>query len=115
WMCHLNGIGFRTLRLSGPHQHTWATKSSFLEFGIRFLVPRFGYFRARFNCSLAAFTTESTVKPNFFNKSFSGTDAPKERMPMLCPVAPTYFAQPKTEACSTETRAVTFEGKTRSR
>ena len=34
---------------------------------------------------------------------------------MLCPVAPTYLAQPNVEACSTETRAVTCGGSTRSR
>ena len=40
------------------------------------------------SCSLAAATTCSGVKPNFFTKSLSGADAPKERMPMLCPVSP---------------------------
>src|SRR5437588_7381892 len=66
-------------------------------------------------CSLAAATTCSGVKPNFFCKSLSGAEAPKDRMPMLCPVTPTYLAQPKIEACSTDTRAVTSGGSTRSR
>src|SRR5262249_13879217 len=70
---------------------------------------------ARPNCSLAAATPYLGVKPNFLIRSLRGADAPKERMPMLCPVAPTYLAQPKVEACSTETRAFTSGGNTRSR
>src|SRR5262249_7827305 len=67
------------------------------------------------NWSFAASTTRSTVKPNSRWRSLSGAEAPKDRMPMLWPFAPTYFAQPKTDACSTETRAVTPGGKTASR
>ena len=48
-------------------------------------------------------------------RSFSGADAPNDRIPMLCPVSPTYFAQPNVEACSTDTRAVTAGGSTLSR
>ena len=35
------------------------------------------------NCSLAAATMCSTVKPNFFCNSFSGAEAPKVCMPMV--------------------------------
>src|ERR1700758_5645458 len=55
----------------------------------------------RCSCALAAATTCSEVNPNFFARSLSGADAPKERMPMLCPAMPTYLAQPNVEACST--------------
>ena len=71
--------------------------------------------RARRTCSRAASTTASAVKPNFCCNCFNGADAPNDRMPMLCPVAPTYLDQPNVEASSTETRAVTPGGNTRSR
>src|SRR5262245_60709850 len=60
-------------------------------------------------CSLAAATTLSGVKPNFFCSSFSGAEAPKVCMPIVVPVGPTYRLQPNVAACSTETRAVTDE------
>src|SRR5712691_9942297 len=63
----------------------------------------------------AAWTTCSTVKPNFFCSSLSGADAPKVSIPILAPVGPTYRSQPKVPACSTETRAVTSGGRTLSR
>ena len=69
----------------------------------------------RATCCLAAATTFSTVKPNFFCNSLSGAEAPKVFMPMLCPSMPTYRAQPNVEACSTDTRAVTAGGSTCSR
>src|SRR5262249_49504790 len=59
------------------------------------------------NWSFAASTTRSAVKPNSRWRSLSGAEAPKDRMPILWPFAPTYFAQPKTDACSTETRVMT--------
>src|SRR5712692_6098565 len=40
------------------------------------------------NCCLAAATTWSGVKPNFSCKAFSGADAPKVCMPMICPLRP---------------------------
>lgn len=46
----------------------------------------------------AAAITCSTVNPNFLARSFSGADAPKDCMPMLRPVEPTYLAQPKVDA-----------------
>src|SRR5262249_9126380 len=70
---------------------------------------------ARATCSRAAARTRSGVKPNFFCSSLSGAEAPKGCMPMASPVVPTYRCQPKVEACSTETRAVTAGGRTLSR
>ncbi len=39
-------------------------------------------------CAFAAFTTASNVKPKCGNKSFSGADAPNDRIPMIAPVRP---------------------------
>src|SRR5262249_8942328 len=62
----------------------------------------------------AAATTASGVNPNFFCSSLSGAEAPKVFMPMISPAFPTNCRQPKTEACSTATRAVTDGGNTES-
>ena len=37
------------------------------------------------------------------------------RMPMIAPVGPAYFSQPKAAPISTQTRAVTLGGSTESR
>src|SRR5262249_20676933 len=62
----------------------------------------------------AAATTASGVNPNFFCSSLRGAEAPKVFMPMISPVLPTNWRQPKTDACSTATRAVTPDGDTES-
>src|SRR5262249_23139009 len=49
----------------------------------------------------ATSTTCSTVNPNFFCSSLSGAEAPKEPIPIMAPVCPTYRSQPKVAACST--------------
>src|SRR5262249_35448817 len=67
------------------------------------------------SCSHAAAAPCSGVKPNFFCNSFSGADAPKVFMPNVFPPSPTYRSQPKVELASTDTRAVTAEGRTLSR
>src|SRR6516165_861591 len=64
---------------------------------------------------LAAVTMCSALNPNFFWSCFKGAEAPKLSIPMLCPSEPVYLLHPKSEACSTETRARTFGGKTYSR
>jgi hypothetical protein len=43
---------------------------------------------------LAAATTFSTLKPNFFNSCFIGADAPKLSIQMLRPSQPVYLLQP---------------------
>src|SRR5262245_32871438 len=67
------------------------------------------------SCSRAAATTCSGVKPNFFCSSFSGAEAPNVFMPSARPPVPTYRSQPKVDATSTDTRAVTADGRTLSR
>src|SRR6476469_8843223 len=67
------------------------------------------------NSSRAAATTASGVKPNLFCNSLSGAEAPNVRIPRLLPAWPTYCAQPKVDACSTEILAVTLCGSTLSR
>ena len=74
-----------------------------------------GYRRDGCSCSLAAATTCSGVNPNFFCNSFSGADDPKVFMPNAFPLGPTYRSQPKVELASTDTRAVTADGRTLSR
>ena len=71
-------------------------ENSYSRFGFtRLGVPIIGlsvayyYFRARANWFLAAATTCSGVKPNFFCSSFSGADAPNVFMPSVCPPVPT--------------------------
>ena len=49
-------------------------------------------------CFFAAAMTASVVKPKCFITSFTGADAPNERMPMTAPVAPAYFSQPERRA-----------------
>src|SRR5262252_3366731 len=61
---------------------------------------------------LAAATTCSAVMSNFFSNCLSGADAPNVSMQMLCPSEPVYLLQPKSEACSTDTRAFTLGGRT---
>src|ERR1019366_1504058 len=68
------------------------------------------HFPTRFNCRFAASTTFSVENPKSLSRSLSGAEAPNDRIPMLSPSRPTYFAQPNTDASSTETRAVTFGG-----
>src|SRR4051812_29718049 len=70
------------------------------------------YFFAFAICSFAAVTTPSRVKPNFFDRSLRGAEAPKVFMPIVLPVLPTYLCQPKVPAASTLTRAVTCGGRT---
>ena len=60
----------------------------------------------------ATLTTFSGVNPNLVCSSLSGADAPKVFIPMVSPSEPVYLAQPKVDACSTATRAVTDGGKT---
>src|SRR5271166_3586809 len=70
---------------------------------------------ALFDCSMAAATTASTVKPNFFTSFCRGADSPKVLMPTRPPSIPTYRSQPNLAACSTETRALMCDGSTDSR
>src|SRR5262249_6709780 len=56
--------------------------------------------------------TRSGSKPNFRCSSLSGAEAPKVFMPMMRPDGPTYRSQPRVDACSTATRAVTSGGST---
>src|ERR1700736_4617268 len=68
-----------------------------------------------FDCAIAsraASTTFSVVKPNFFNRSLIGAEAPKRRIPIIFPVGPTYCDQPSVAAASTDTRAFTVGGRT---
>src|SRR5262249_13723839 len=71
--------------------------------------------RARASVSRAAVTTRSGVNPNFVCSAFSGAEAPNVFMPITSPSSPTYARQPKVDACSTATRAVTAAGRTLSR
>ena len=66
-------------------------------------------------CFFAAATMFSMLKPNFFNKCLRGADAPNVSIQTLCPSQPVYLLQPKSDACSTDTRAFTFRGRTDSR
>src|SRR5262249_11873559 len=62
----------------------------------------------------AAAPTASGGEPHSFCASLRGAEAPKVFMPMISPVLPTNWRQPKTDACSTATRAVTADGNTES-
>src|SRR5208282_167903 len=64
---------------------------------------------------LAAATTCSALMPNFFNNCLRGAEAPKESIQMWWPSEPVYLLQPKSDACSTDTRAFTLGGRTDSR
>src|SRR5260370_37294455 len=68
-------------------------------------------YRAFAISSLAAAMTTSGVNPNFFCNALSGADAPKVCIPIL---RPAYRSQPTVDACSTDTRAFTPGGSTRS-
>ena len=61
-----------------------------------------------------AFTTFSTVNPNFSNSKSAGADAPNPCMVTYAPSRPTYFPQPKSLKASTATRARTCFGSTES-
>ena len=61
---------------------------------------------------MAAATTSSTVKPNFFMSFCKGADSPKILMPTRAPSIPTYRSQPNLAASSTETRALICGGNT---
>src|SRR5260370_18493892 len=74
-----------------------------------------GVLRCRAIWLFAAATTFAGLKPNFFNSCLRGADAPKVLIPMLCPLLPVYFLQPKSDACSSHTLAFICEGRTDSR
>src|SRR5580700_652449 len=60
----------------------------------------------------ATATTWSGSKPKCFCNSLRGAEAPNVFMQTSCPPRPTYRSQPKLEACSSATRAVTCGGNT---
>lgn len=63
-------------------------------------------------CSFAAATIASALNPNLFINRFNGAEAPKVSIQTLWPSEPVYLHQPKSDAISTETRALTCGGNT---
>ena len=47
-----------------------------------------------YNTLLTAFTTLSTVKPNFSKRTLAGAEAPKLFMAIVVPSRPTYLPHP---------------------
>src|SRR5262249_40972623 len=109
-----NGIAAREAKVTGRHRRKRIRSESVVRLCQRAVAKAHGRSRVRYllSCFLAASTTLSRVKPNFFCTSLSGADAPKVFIPMRPTSLLTKRAQPKVEACSTETRAVTSRGST---